>query len=59
MDLLPNEQNFNLDKSRQKFHHSLKEHHKIESNITIKFFVGLHGDKTYNTFCLWKQKVLY
>jgi hypothetical protein len=24
--------NFDLDKSRQKFHHSLKEHHKI-SNI--------------------------
>ena len=32
MDLLANEQNFDLDKSRQKFHHSLKEHHKI-SNI--------------------------
>jgi hypothetical protein len=32
MDLLPNEQNFDLDKSRQKFHHGLKEHHKI-SNI--------------------------
>jgi hypothetical protein len=32
MDLLPNEQNFDLDKSRQRFHHSLKEHHKI-SNI--------------------------
>jgi hypothetical protein len=29
MDLLPNEQNIDLDKSRQKFHHSLKEHHKI------------------------------
>jgi hypothetical protein len=28
MDPLPNEQNFDLDKSRQKFHHSLKEHHK-------------------------------
>ena len=27
-----NEQNFDLDKSRQKFHHSLKEYHKI-SNI--------------------------
>jgi hypothetical protein len=26
------EQNFDLDKSRQKFHHSLKEHHKV-SNI--------------------------
>jgi hypothetical protein len=29
VDLFPNEQNFDLDKSRQKFHHSLKEHHKI------------------------------
>ena len=33
MDLLPNEQNFDLDTFRQKFHHSLKEHHKI-SNIS-------------------------
>jgi hypothetical protein len=33
MDLFPNERNFDLDKSRQKFHHSLKEHHKI-GNIT-------------------------
>ena len=32
MDLFPNEQNFDLNKSRQTFHHSLKEHHKI-SNI--------------------------
>jgi hypothetical protein len=32
MDLFPNEQNFDLDKSRQNVHHSLKEHHKI-SNI--------------------------
>jgi hypothetical protein len=32
MDLLPNEHNFDLEKSRQKIHHSLKEHHKI-SNI--------------------------
>jgi hypothetical protein len=31
MDLLPNEQNFDLDKSLQKFHHSLKEHHKISN----------------------------
>jgi hypothetical protein len=36
MDLLPNEQNFDVDKSGQKFHHSLKEHHKI-SNIISKF----------------------
>jgi hypothetical protein len=33
MDLLPNEQNFDLNKSGQKFYHSLKEHHKI-SNIS-------------------------
>ena len=32
MNLFPNEQNFDLDKSRQKFYHGLKEHHKI-SNI--------------------------
>ena len=31
-DHLRNRQNFDLNKSRQKFHHSLKEHHKI-SNI--------------------------
>ena len=36
MDLFPNEQNFDLDKSKQTFHHSLKEHHKI-SNIPAKF----------------------
>jgi hypothetical protein len=32
MDLSPYNWNFDLDKSRQKFQHSLKEHHKI-SNI--------------------------
>jgi hypothetical protein len=32
MDLFPNEQNFDLDKSRHEFYHSLKGHHKI-SNI--------------------------
>jgi hypothetical protein len=32
MDLLPNEQNFDLNKSWQKFHHSLKEHYTM-SNI--------------------------
>ena len=31
MDLFPNEQNFDLDKSRQKFHHSFKEHYKINN----------------------------
>ena len=33
MDQSPINQNFELNKSRQKFHHSLKEHQKI-SNIT-------------------------
>jgi hypothetical protein len=32
MDLFPNEQNFDPEKSRQKCYHSLKGHHKI-SNI--------------------------
>jgi hypothetical protein len=32
MDYLNYRLNFDLNKSRQKFHHSLKEHHKI-SNI--------------------------
>ena len=32
---LYNEQNFDLDKSRQTFHHSLKEHHQISN--TPKF----------------------
>jgi hypothetical protein len=32
MDHSPISQNFELNKSRQKIHHSLKEHHKI-SNI--------------------------
>ena len=31
MDQSPINQNFELNKSRQKFHHSLKEHHKISS----------------------------
>jgi hypothetical protein len=35
MDQSPINQNFELNKSRQNFHHSLKEHHKI-SNI-LKF----------------------
>ena len=36
MDLFPNEQNFYLDKSRQTFHHSLKEHHKISNIPTFR-----------------------
>jgi hypothetical protein len=31
IDHLRNRQNFDLNKSRQKFHHSLKEHHKINN----------------------------
>jgi hypothetical protein len=31
MDLFPNEQNFDIDKSEQKFHHSLKEYHKVNN----------------------------
>ena len=33
MDPLRNKQNFDLDKSRQKYHHSLKEHRKISKSI--------------------------
>ena len=36
IDHLRNRLNFDLNKSRQKFHHSLKEHHKI-SNTPAKF----------------------
>jgi hypothetical protein len=36
MDLFPIEQNFDLDKSRQKFHHSLKEHHKVSLRNVVK-----------------------
>jgi hypothetical protein len=49
MELLPNEHNFDLDKSRQKFHHSLKEHHKI-SNIP-KFAV-------FQSFCITHGKLI-
>jgi hypothetical protein len=31
IDLSPYESNFDLDMPGQKFHHSLKEHHKISS----------------------------
>ena len=36
MDLLPNEQNFDLDKCRQKFYHGLKEGHKISNIPTFR-----------------------
>ena len=32
-----NEQNFDLDKSRQTFHHSLEEHHKISNIPKFRF----------------------
>jgi hypothetical protein len=37
MDQSPINQNFELNKSRQKFHHSLKEHHKISSIPKFRF----------------------
>jgi hypothetical protein len=37
MDLFPNEQNFDLDKSRQTLHHSLKEHHNSKLVTFPKF----------------------
>jgi hypothetical protein len=37
MDLFPNEQNFDLDKSRQNFYHGLKEHRKIKISNIPKF----------------------
>jgi hypothetical protein len=41
LDLFPNEQNFDLDKSRQKSHHSLNSlkehvHHKISNIPTFR-----------------------
>jgi hypothetical protein len=35
MDQSPINQNFELNKSRQKFHHSLKEHHQISNNSKV------------------------
>jgi hypothetical protein len=35
MDLFPNEQNFDLDKYRERFYHNLKEYQKI--SIIPKF----------------------
>ena len=37
LDLFPNKQNFDLDKSRQTFHHSLKEHTKL---VIFRSFVA-------------------
>jgi hypothetical protein len=37
MDHLHYRLNFDLNKSRQKFHHSLKEHHKISNTGIPKF----------------------
>ena len=50
MDLFPNEQNFDLDKSRQKFHHSLKEHHKISNISKFRFSVILYYAREIDTF---------
>jgi hypothetical protein len=37
LDQSPINQNFELNKSRQKFHHSLKEHHKISNIPKFRF----------------------
>ena len=58
MDHSPINQNFELNKSRQKFHHSLKEHHKI-SNIP-KFRLQHFATKLWNitNFVMLFQAVL-
>ena len=49
MDLFPNEQNFDLDKSRQKFHHSLKEHHvESASRVQVDWIATLQMTKIAN-----------
>jgi hypothetical protein len=45
MDLFPNEQNFDLDKSRQKFHHNLKEHCKMVSISEKRYQFPMHNTK--------------
>jgi hypothetical protein len=45
MDLLPNKQNFDLDKCRQKFHHSLKEHHKISNILKFRCKIQIQNSK--------------
>jgi hypothetical protein len=39
------------------FVHGLQVHFSYKIYHNIKFFVGLHGDETLNTFCLWKHHV--
>jgi hypothetical protein len=41
---LISEQNFDLDKSRQKFHHSLKERHKISNIPAFRCEMLLNAD---------------
>jgi hypothetical protein len=36
MDVFPNEHNFYSDKSRQTFHHNLKEHYKISDILKFR-----------------------
>jgi hypothetical protein len=40
-------------------HKQCKNAQGLQTSCYNKFFVGqgLHGDKTYNNFCLWKHQV--
>jgi hypothetical protein len=62
MDLLPNEQNFDLDNSRQKFHHSLKEHHKIRNiskfRCEMLCKVCLRSLPFFQSFCITHGKLI-
>jgi hypothetical protein len=44
MDQSPINQNFELNKSRQKFHHNLKEHHKISNIPKFRFKMLKNAD---------------
>jgi hypothetical protein len=46
MDHSPINQNFDLNKSRQKIHHSLKEHHKISNSPKFRCEMLQNADNT-------------
>jgi hypothetical protein len=56
MDLFPNEQNFDLDKSRQKFYHGLKEHHKISNKMRIIYSPAKFA--VFQSFCITREKLI-
>ena len=65
MDLFPNEQNFDLDKSRQNFHHSLKEHHKISNILKFRCEMLSNADNialaklaVFQSFCITHGKLI-